>query len=98
MPLQACVAVCNETALSANQAPPDGCLLVPELCGGLPGAGARAQYLPCFAAAGTNVQFFAIPRGSPHVPVAITPIVSMANPMERAHLVLYCVKVWRTQR
>lgn len=55
---------------------------------------ACAQYLPCFAAAGSNLQFIAIPRDPPHQPVAITPIVSMADPVQRAQLALYCVKVW----
>ena len=61
----------------------------------LPGAHACAQYLPCFAVAGNQLQFYAIPQGSPHEPVAITPVVFLADPLRRAELALYCVKVWR---
>jgi hypothetical protein len=56
-----------------------------------------AQYLPCFAAAGLLVQFYATPKTHPHQPVAITPTLSMADPVQKAELALYCVKVGGAQ-
>jgi len=55
----------------------------------------NAQYLPCFAAAGSILQFYAIPRDLAHQPVPITPCVSMMNPEHRAELAMYCVKFYQ---
>ncbi|EFJ43373.1 hypothetical protein VOLCADRAFT_96465 [Volvox carteri f. nagariensis] len=54
-------------------------------------------YLPCFAAAGMYLQFFAIPRGGvlTQQPHAISPVLDLSCAEERAHAVVMTIKFYQ---
>ena len=56
-------------------------------------AGGCAQYLLSYGTAGMQLQFYAISRGGHIQPTPISPVVNQSSPLQRARLVLYCVKV-----
>lgn len=53
------------------------------------------KYLPCFAACGTKLRFYAIDRQHVTDPVPISPTLDMSLATERARLVLYAVKFYK---
>ncbi|PNH08070.1 hypothetical protein TSOC_005423 [Tetrabaena socialis] len=58
------------------------------------------EYLPCFAAAGSQLQFFAIPRGGSRMqaPRPISPVLQLTFESDRAQAVLTTIKFYQLLR